>query len=175
MKPASRYRVVPRADAPEIGDEQLIEFWTRQDAMAAAAARERLSQVAFVAIDEPNQLVAISTVFLRWSPRLRTDMWHFRTFVAPEHRRSSLATVFVVRTSRDLEERFTSGSDNRAPGIILELESELLRAWRDAVWEVDWAPGVPYYFIGENPNGDHLRVWYFAGAQAPLPDAARAR
>ena len=94
-------------------------------------------------------------------------MWHIRTFVGRDHRRGALGTLLLRGTRQHLEQRFVSGADIRAPGIMLELENpEVKRAKNEAVWP----PGMRWTFIGENARKDHIRVCYFPGARAPLPD-----
>ena len=165
-QPDSRYRLIPLAEAGEIAEQDVIDFWVREDAMPEEVARKRVGEVGVVAI-EAGTLVAVSTVYLRHSERLRAQMWHLRAFVATEHRRSALAAHLVRENRQRLEDAYVSGEDTRAPGILMEVENPVLKAWNDAVWEVDWSAGKRYVFIGENEKGDHVRVYYFQGATLP--------
>jgi hypothetical protein len=160
------YRLVRFAEAPEVGDEAVLDFWEREGALPLGQpGPDRLAEVSFVAIDEADALAAVSTAYLRRNERLRTEMWHLRAFVAAAHRRSSLAAHLVRENRQWLEQAFVSGEDRSAPGILMEVESPELKSWRDAVWTVDWSAGKRYTFIGENEKGDHLRVHWFPGAR----------
>lgn len=169
MELAAGYRLAHFAEAEEIDEAAVLDFWAREGAMPEATARKRLPEVGFVAIREPGRLAAVSTHYLAWSPQLRTEMWHFRTLVGEEHRRSALALLLLRRTREHLEEQFALGRERRAPGIMFEVENRPLReAMREAVWERPGAPGKRWTFIGENARGEDRRVYYFPGAHAPL-------
>lgn len=170
MELGERYRLLHFSEAEAIGEEDVIEFWEREQALPRDQARERVREVAIVALEERGRVVAVSTVFMRRSPQLRTEMWNYRTFVGREHRRSALGLLLLRRTRQHLEQQFVSGLDTRAPGVMFELENpELKQARTEAIWEHPGAPGKRWTFIGENTRGEHVRVYYFPGAVAPPP------
>lgn len=171
LGPDEHYRVHHISEAEAVDEQAVIDFWEREGALLPETARERIAEVAFIAEEEPGRVVAVSTLVMVWSSRLRTDMWNLRAFVGRDHRRGALAIGLLRRTRQHLEQRFVSGVDTRAPGILLELENpEVKQARPEAVWEHPAAPGKRYVFIGENERKDHIRVHYFPGARAPLPD-----
>ena len=162
------YRVAPFDEVDEIGESAVLEFWAAEEAMPAPTARERVGEVICVAL-HGETLVGVSTAYLHWSERLRTQMWHYRTFVGAEHRRSLVGLALLRQSRIHLESQFESGRDTRAPGIMMELENVELKATQiEAVWKADWAGPISWTFIGENARGDHIRVYYFPGALAPL-------
>jgi len=165
-----RYRLLHFAEADFVDEQAVIEFWEREQAVPRERARDRAREVAFVGVEQSGQVVAVSTVFMRRSSQLRSDMWHYRTFVGRDHRRSALALLLLRRTRQHLEQQFVSGVDTRAPGIMFELENpEVKRARTEAVWEHPGSPGKRWIFVGENAKGDHCRVYYFPGARLPPP------
>lgn len=167
--PEERFRVLLFDEADEIDEATVIDFWAAEQAMPAAAAQERVGEVVAVALEQ-GRLVGVSTAYLSWSEQLRTQMWHYRTFVGAEHRRSLLGLALLRQSRFHLESQFESGRDTRAPGIMIELENaELKSARTEAVWKADWAGPISWTFIGENARRDHVRVYYFPGALAPLP------
>ena len=169
MELDERYRLLHFAETDEVDEQAVIEFWGREGAVEAPAARQRVAEVAFVVVED-EAVAGLSTVFLKRSEQLRITMWHYRTFVAHEHRLSSIAYVLLIRTRDHLEQQFVSGSDTRAPGVIFELENpEVKRARTKAVWEHPGSPGKRWIFVGENAKGDHCRVYYFPGARLPPP------
>lgn len=171
MELDERYRLVHFSEAETVDEDAVISFWEREGAISDERTRERVSEVAFVGVEEPGgRLVAVSTVFLRWSPQLRTEMWNLRAFVGRDHRRSALAILLLRRNRQRLEQRFVSGDDTRAPGMLIELENpEVKQARTEAVWEHPETPGKRWTFIGENEREDHVRVHYFPGAHLPRP------
>jgi hypothetical protein len=164
------YRVLPFSAADEVDENDVIELWDREGVVPRAVGAERVSELACVGLDRDDGLVGVSTAYLAASPQLRTEMWHYRTFVTADHRHGNLARYLLRETRLYLEQRFASGEDTRAPGILFEIENEeIKKLFREAVWEHEMSAGVQYIFIGENAKRDHLRVHYFPGALAPLP------
>jgi hypothetical protein len=107
----------------------------------------------------------LSTVYLQRNDQLRLDLWHYRTFVAPDHRHGQLAIQLLWASRDHLKERYVSGEDTRGSGAIMEVENQGLRMYfNKAYWLYS-----DFTFIGENAKGDHVRVHYFPGAQVPLP------
>jgi hypothetical protein len=157
------YRIEPLAETDAATPDDVLDLWTRERAMPEAEARRRVHEVLMVALDPSAQVAAVSTVYLERNPQLRLDLWHYRTFVAAEHRMSHLA-VRLLWASRDhLRERFLNGQDSRAPGMITETENKFLKSYYNrAFWVIS-----DFDFIGEAPNESHVRVHYFPGAKAP--------
>lgn len=165
----ARYRLVRLGDAGVDGGAA-VALWSRFGALSPAEAERRASEVEFVAVDEEDGVVGLSTVYLDRRPQLRMDLWHYRTYVHPDHRQSDLAFLLIHTTLERLEGRFVAGEDERAPGMVFELQNELLKRSRnEAVW-----PTTGFVFIGENPRGDHVYVRYFAGAEVPFDDREKA-
>ena len=166
---ADEYRLSLLAEAEGVGEQDVIDFWVGEGAVPPETARDRLAEVALVAVAASGEIAGVSTVFLRWSAQLQTQMWHLREFVGRDHRHGWVARRLMRETRIHLEERFATGVDTRAPGLMAEVENEeVKRVWRDAVWE-HVPPGKRYFFIGENAKGDHVRVLFFDGAPAPRP------
>jgi hypothetical protein len=104
----------------------------------------------------------------RRNAQLRTERWHYRTYVARGHRMSNLAAQLIFANRDRLEERFTGGEDTRAPGVLFELENEGMKRYFNKAL---WLP-ADFTFIGENERGDHVRVHYFPGARVDPPAPA---
>jgi hypothetical protein len=161
-----RYRVLRLGESSEIGPDDVIRLWEREGAMPEPdEAQRRVREVELVAVDPGGSVVGISTLYLATNPQLRTDLWHYRTYVAEDHRLSNIAAQLIFR-NRDLaEERFVTGEDTRAAGIVFELENDGMKAYFNKAL---WLP-ADFTFIGENEYGDHVRVHYFPGATVPAP------
>jgi hypothetical protein len=159
------YRIVPFAAQDEVGPDDVVALWTSEGVLPEAEARRRVEEVLLVAIGDDGRLAGITTRYLRRNEQLRMDLWHIRAFTAAAYRKSAIATALAVRGREYLEQRFVSGQDTRAAGLIYEVESELLkRLFPNAIWKP-----ADVLFIGENAHGAHVRVHYFAGAIAPEP------
>ena len=157
------YRVVPFAEQDEVGADDVIALWTGEGALPEAEARRRVDEVMLVAINDKGTLAGVTTRYLQRNEQLRMDLWYVRVFTASAYRKSLVATSLAVRGREYLEEAFVSGRDTRAAGMIYEVENELLKSlFPNAVWKP-----ADVLFIGENEQGAHVRVHYFAGALAP--------
>ena len=124
-----------------------------------------MEEVLHVAVDD-GLLVGVSTAYIDRNDQLRMDLWHFRGFVAPEHRRSAVALDLLQAAQRHLEDRWVSGADTRAAGMALIVQHEGLKRHQP---HGDWRRGG-VTFIGEDGHGSWVRVRYFPGALAPLPE-----
>ena len=160
-----RYRIEP-IEQGSAGPDDVLALWAREGAVPAGDAERRVHEVDLVAVDQADGVVGVCSSYLQRNNRLRMDMRYFRAFVAAEHRRSSLAFVLALKGREHLEGMRASGADARADGILYEVESELLKRYRN---EANWA-ATDFTYIGETDQGAHVRVHYFPGARVPLPD-----
>jgi hypothetical protein len=163
--PAAGYRITFFAEQDQVTPRDVIELWTGEAGLALDEAERRLAEVLLVAADGAGNLAAVCTIYLQHNEQLHTQMWYLRVFVAAPHRRSGLALELALRARDHLSRRFTDGEDRRAPGILFQIESPILkRFFPDAVW-----PRTQFAFIGETARRHHIRVYYFPGALAPEP------
>ena len=163
LGPGYRIDAVDEQDA--VSGQDLIKLWTVEGVLPPTEAQRRVDEVLLVATDEQRRAVGVSSAFLSRNEQLRVDMWHYRVFVAADHRKSALAVSLAMIGRDHLEQRFVSGADRRAPGMVFEVENEGLKWYFNRAL---WLP-TQFLFIGENARGDHVRVRYFAGALAPEP------
>lgn len=155
------YRV-ERFAASGVTDDQVLALWARHGHMGDDEARRRLAEVLMVGVHDTDGLVAVSTAYLQPHHQLRTDMWHYRALTAPDHRAGNLANAMFTDALALLAERYATGEDQRAPGVVLEIQNpELRRQFTEA--------GEVFVFIGEREQGAHIRVTYFDGATIPVP------
>ena len=161
------YRIELLAEQDEIGDQDVIDVWTREGVVGAAEAGRRILEVLLVAIHERDGLVGISSAYLQRNPQLDMHLWYYRAFVAGAHRMSNIAVQLALMGRDELQDRYVSGADRRGAGILYEVENEgLKRHFNQALW----FPTL-LTFIGENASGAHVRVRYFPGVTAPDPPA----
>jgi hypothetical protein len=159
------YRIERYADGDVVSADDVLALWKREGVVDGDEAQRRVAEVHLVAVHGGEELVGVSTAYLRHNARLGMDLWYYRAFVASAHRRSNVAVQLALSGRDDLSERFTSGVDVRGAGIVYVVENQgLKRAFNQAVW----FPTL-MTFIGESDRGDHVRVHYFPGATAPGP------
>jgi hypothetical protein len=145
--------------AAGIDDAALVDVWTREAGLSLDMARQRLSEVLLVAVDAQGELVGISTAYLQRNEQLGLTMWYFRAFVRAPYRGGATA-LRLARTGRDLlADRFASGQDDRAPGMIFEVQHRgLQRRFDHAVW-----PRTGFVYLGQDQRGVPVRVFFFPG------------
>jgi hypothetical protein len=157
------YRLEPFGGTGTVTEDDVLEFWRSEDAMPEEEAKRRVGEVHLVGVDGDKGVAAVSSAYLRRHPQLQMDMLHYRAFVGREHRKSSLAAQIAIRGREVLEERYISGEDRSAPGIIWEVENPGLKTYFNrALWKT-----MGFTFIGETRSGAFVRVHYFAGAVVP--------
>jgi hypothetical protein len=161
---AAGHRIVNLAETDAVSTDDVLEMWTREDAMPPAEAQRRVHEVLMVALDSNDRVAGVSTVFLARNMQLGMDLWYYRTYVVVDHRMENLS-LNLVWTSRDhLRDRFVSGEDTRAPGMLMEVMNPFLQSYYNTgYWVVS-----DFTFIGEDDLG-HVRVHYFPGARVPAP------
>lgn len=168
-------------DFPGAGDEYRIELyhgdgevaaavrraWVEEAGLDPAEAERRLAEVFAVAHHTRDGLAGICTVYAQRIPQLRLPLWHYRAFVMPAHRTGYLGANLGLAARLELERRFVAGEDRTCCGLAMEVENaELRTAFPQGRW---YYKGFEMSFIGINARGDHVRVLYFPGAEAPLP------
>lgn len=157
-------RIEPFAQS-EVSAEDVIEFWLRAGALdSREEAVRRVDEVLMVAVSQDAGIVAVNTAYLDHCDQIGSVMWHYRIYVSRRARKGDLATV-MSRAAREILSAAHSRGDSRAPGIVMEIQSPLLRRihasprWR-------W---IGVELIGLAGEGDHLRVHWFPDVAAPLP------
>ena len=83
------YRVVPLAESG-LTPEDVLALWSRETGIPEEDARRRVHEVQLVAVNGNGGLAGISTAYIRRNPRLRMDLWHYRTYVALAERHNNL-------------------------------------------------------------------------------------
>jgi hypothetical protein len=160
-----RYRIQLLADPDSIGEQAVIDLWTANAALEEADVATRIGEVLFVAADEGERAVGVSTVYLAREAQLGMDLWHYRTYIAPGHRESNLGWLLMFRSQDHLRELFTSGEDTRGQGVFFALQNRPVQASRNrGMWR-----NSRFAFIAEGKRGAHHRVSFFPGALAPEP------
>jgi hypothetical protein len=159
---AAGYRIVQMAETDAASTDDVLEMWTREGAMPPAEAQRRVHEVLMVALDSNDRLSGVSTVFLARNTQLGMDLWYYRTYVVADHRMENLSLNLLWASRDHLRDRFVSGEDPRAPGMLMEVENPFLQSYYNTgYWVIS-----DFSFIGEDELG-HVRVHYFPGARVP--------
>lgn len=151
--------------------EEVVDFWLSEGALPdRPGAEERAHQLLVVARDEHGQVAGVSTAVPALIPQLGFECFYYRMFVGRAHRTQGLRSTQlywrILRQSYEvLNGRFLQGHDPHVLGCYAEIESRsILKTHRNLVLQ---SGGMNAVYIGHTPDGRHIRVWYFEGAQIP--------
>ena len=158
------YTIEPFAES-DFGDRDVLELWERERVFVPEGPEKRLPEVLLVGSHE-GELIGVSSAYLKRNEQLGMTLWHFRVFVAGDHRWGNLAARLASGARDHVGRRFASGEDRRGQGMVFEVENEGLKRNKNlAVWR-----HTDFVFFGvRKEDGAHLRVFYFPGALAPDP------
>jgi hypothetical protein len=148
-------------DKTEALQNEIVELWIFHGVLTREQATERVKQVFCVGRDQSGKIAGVATVYPQFNHQLENSFYYYRTFVAPDHRQTLLGTDLLMFTRDALNEAFVKGVNTRFIGMIVEVENEYLKKYRnDGVW-----PKSGFIYIGKNNRGAHVRVYYFEGAR----------
>jgi hypothetical protein len=164
--PGPDVRLELRSDA-SVSDEDILEMWMRDARLPESEARRRLSEVLAVAIGPDGELTGLCTTYLYAPPALRTDLWHYRVFVASSARMMAVGSGLGSFALTTLKDRFVTGVDTRGRGFAMVLENEGVRQrLRQPHWRI---PPFDMFYVGDNALGHPVLIEWFPGASAPAP------
>lgn len=147
--------------ASDQDQEDARALWIEQGAITdEAAIKERLPQLCVLARDADDKLLAITTAYEQANRQLNNYFYAMRMFVGEDARRMQIGFHLLHKLIATLESRFVTGQQTRCIGVLFELENQAVQKARpQAVW-----PTTGFVYIGNNANGDHIRVRYFKDA-----------
>jgi len=148
----------------QLGSEDssdLVDFWVGEKALPnEQAARQRLSQVVMFARDADGKVAAVCTALPQSPPQLGQPVYFYRSFVAPQWRKS-LVVYRLLKQAVALLEEDSRAHDWPCIGVLLELENERFgKKGRMPVW-----PGIDFVYVGKSPRGLECRIHWFREAQ----------
>ena len=148
------------AVSPELGAE-VVAIWTQFGGLDAAEAQRRLSELVMIVKNKSGKVIGISTAAKTHLQQIQNHVYAYRCFILPEFRAPALDTQMIIRSKALLAEASLVGTEKRSVGIVVVVQNELLKNhWRQAVW-----PGADMMYIGDTPQGHHIRIGYFKGSK----------
>ena len=141
---------------------ELISFWLSEKVIATASeAQERVKDVTTIARDSENKIVGVNSFYEDYSALLENHFLHHRSFVSKAHRKSNISVRLTTVAWEYFNRRFNKGIEKKFIGLITVVQnSNLVKHMTQAIW-----PYSNYVYIGSEPNGNHIRVWYFDNAK----------
>ena len=140
---------------------EIIRFWEGNNALPIGEdAEERAGQVVFVARNHRREIIALNTAVKIFARRFKNYFYYYRTMTDADFREVGIGIDLLIRTRDFFEGLHREGKSESCIGILANLENEIIAArFRQAVW-----PRTKFIFMGYNPKGQQVRVYYFEGA-----------
>lgn len=127
--------------------------------MPEAMLTERLGQLVYAICTTDGTVVGVSTTYKSYVMHLKNNLYAFRCFIAPDYRIPGLTSALLVKTRDLLEDVHQSdgAESERCIGMITLVENErIMKVRNEAIWHAS-----KMVYIGNSPQGKHLRVYYF--------------
>lgn len=142
--------------------KEIVLFWEENDALPPGQdPEERADQVVFVVRNHRREIVAVNTALKVFFKRFNNSFYFYRTMTGPGFREVGIAIELLMRTRDFFEELYHAEQTKSCIGILFNLENEFLAArFKEAIW-----PRTKFIFMGNNPQGQQVRVYYFEGAE----------
>ena len=149
-----------KSDLADVRD-QVTDLWRLHGGPVGEEAERRLEQIVFVVRTQEGRVVGLSTAFKAYVKQLRNYFFVFRLMIAPDYRIPGLTSRLLVST-RDFLESVSRNEPSAVPIGLLTLvqNPDLKKNRNEAVW-----PASKMVYIGNSPEGHHIRVYYFEHAR----------
>lgn len=149
--------------SPEI-KQDAIKFWVGEKVLSAEVAEKRAEELLFVARDNDNKIIAVSTAIKMQVKLLNENLlYQYRCFISPEARVVGFDVHLTKQSLQFLEEVAKSEEGQKPIGVFAVVINPKLNTNKInnlAVWR-----SYKMYFIGFNSKGQPIRVYYFKGAK----------
>ena len=138
---------------------EIINFWMQEKALPnRKMAIDRLDEVIYIVrLKENGKVVAVMTTYKQFNNLLSHYFYYLRCYVGSNYRRNSLCAQLVCTARDRLNDRFVSGEEHEAIGLITEYENKALNQYRNEA--ICGKTGLT--FIGYNEHRQQVRVYYF--------------
>jgi hypothetical protein len=142
-------------------ESEVVTMWIQHAGLEPAEAHRRIKELVLVLTDKSGQVLGVSTVVKTHVPQLQNYVYLYRCFIIPGFRAPALDTQMIVRTKNYLENVSKNETEKKCVGIMIVIQNETIKKnWRQGVW-----PGADMIYMGNTPEGHHLRIGYFKGAR----------
>lgn len=154
------FHTVTEGISPEVASD-VVKIWNEFAGLDPAEAQRRLGELVMVAKTSTGQVVGISTAIKTYVQQIQNYVYVYRCFILPEFRAPALDTQMIVQTKNHLHKISKLDTDKKCVGIMVIVQNEILKKnWRQAVWR-----GADMIYMGDTPQGDHMRIGYFKGVR----------
>src|SRR5262245_39993742 len=143
--------------------EDAKAFWQRLRVLPTSVSADQRAMELCAAAYIRHELVGVSTISLEYHPGLRCRLGIFRCLVSPDHTQRRIPKRLTDYSRGLLESWSKQNPREEVLGMAFSLKSQkfdLLR--KRPVWR--GANNAYYWLIGYAPNGNQIRLTWFAHA-----------
>ena len=140
--------------------EQVLDFWARNGTADAPDARERLAEVACVALDDVGQVVGVDAVREETPPLIGRPSFVYRSLLADNANGKGLSSRMFNTAFEALEAEFEPTRPGPIGICLLVSDRDEIERRPDVHWPEE---GLTY--AGHADDGSQVRVRYFEGAE----------
>jgi len=154
------FQFITGSVSKEIG-RKVIKLWTDSAKLSVPEAERRLKELVLLLTNKSGDIIGVSTAAKSYFSQIQNYVYAYRCFILPEYRAPALDTQMIVRTKNHLEQINIGEITNKCVGILVIVQNEVIKThWKQAVWL-----GAEMIYIGNTPEGHHIRIGYFKGAR----------
>lgn len=154
-----------RNSLSESQKKEIINLWRRGNAFInMEQSEQRLKEIFAIALDDNNNIVALSSCFENIDPILKVKLHYVRVFVAESSREFKIGTDFIVFVLNTLEKEYDPSNKDLPIGGAWVLENELVRN----NYKLAVSHRTQSTFYGYHNNINPARVRFFPHAKIPV-------
>jgi uncharacterized protein YuzE len=143
-------------------DNKIIEFWRKENALPnnnPEFINQRLNDVLFIALNESDEIVGVSSGTPMYFEQIRNHFLYFRLFVREDYRGNNRGVAIgMYYATFDLFNQLKKIKDRNIIGILIVYESQHLNKVINYYHSEKYRNQV---FIGWTPKNEQIRITYF--------------
>lgn len=143
-------------------DNKIIDFWKKEKALPSyeeAFVNQRLNEVLFIALNEADEIVGVSSGTVVFYQQIRNKFLYFRLFVREDYRGHNRGVAInMYYATYDLFDQLKTLEDQPIIGILIVYESQHLNNVINYYHSEKYRNQV---FVGWTPNEEQIRITYF--------------
>ncbi len=140
--------------------QSVTDFWNSLQVLPANIdPKERVQQLVHVALEKQNVIGVTTAERTRISHLGNQYMYAFRVLIHPDYRKPGLHEKLTLETRNFLESLYQKGETDCIGLITVVQNKSYQKNKRKLVY-----PATKLFLIGQAPDGNEIRAFYFKGA-----------
>lgn len=143
-------------------DNKIVEFWKKENSLPNydfEFVSQRLNDVTFIALNENDEIVGVSSGAPMYFEQIRNYFLYFRLFVREDYRGNNRGVaISMYYATFDLFNQLKKMGNRDIIGILIVYESEHLNKVINYYHSEKYRNQV---FVGWTPKNEQIRITYF--------------